>query len=207
MTQGVIEAITGGRVVSIVRERSASEARGEVIRLVKAGAQAIEVSLGTPDALDVVRWMVDEFAGHGVQCGVGTVLTVDQVHAAADIGARFVVSPIGSNTLVSAARGRGMVGVFGAMTPTECFAAVADGAEFVKLFPARAWTPNGLRDLLQAMPNLRIVPTGGLSLDDADSWLAAGAVALGLGGALRRESSAARLQAFYHRVRRTEIGP
>lgn len=205
MMQAVIDAITRGRVVSIVRERSAPDARTEVLRLVKAGARAIEVSSGTPDALDVVRWMVDEFAGLGVQCGVGTVLTVDQVYAAADIGARFVVSPIGSNALVSAARGRGMVGVFGAMTPTECYAAAAEGAEFVKLFPARTWTPNGLRDLLQAMPNLRIVPTGGVSLDDADSWLAAGAVALGLGGTLRRESSAARLRVFYQRVRTAEI--
>lgn len=207
MTHGVVEAITRGRVVSIVRERSASDARSEVLRLVNAGAQAIEVSLGTPDALDVVRWMVDKFAGRAVQCGVGTVLAVDQVHTAADLGARFVVSPISGTELVSAARGRGLVGLFGAMTPTECCAAAAAGAEFIKLFPARAWTPSRLRDLLQAMPNLRMVPTGGLALDDAEPWLTAGAAALGLGGALRRESSTARLRAFYQHVRGAELRP
>ena len=91
--------------------------------------------------------------------------------------------------------------MFGAMTPSECFAAAADGSDFVKLFPARVWSPGGLKDLLQALPELRIVPTGGVSLEDADAWLDAGAAALGLGGALRQETSTSRLRAFYERVR------
>jgi 2-dehydro-3-deoxyphosphogluconate aldolase/(4S)-4-hydroxy-2-oxoglutarate aldolase len=200
MTSPVTEAISHGRVVSIVRERSAADARAEVGRLVDAGARVIEVSLGTPGALDVVRWMVGEFAGRDVHFGVGTVRTVADVDAGADAGAAFAVSPLSNGAVVAAARARGLVGVFGAMTPSECYAAAADGSEFVKLFPARVWSPKGLKDLLQALPDLRIVPTGGVSIEDADAWLDAGAAALGLGGALRRERSARRLREFYHRI-------
>lgn len=196
----VSEAIVRGRVVSIVREHSAADARTEVARLVDAGARVIEVSLGTPDALDVVRWMVGEFAGRDVHFGVGTVRTVADVDAGADAGATFAVSPVSNGALVAAARKRGLVGVFGAMTPSECSAAAADGSEFVKLFPARVWSPKSLKDLLQALPALKIVPTGGVTLDSAADWLGAGAVALGLGGALHRERSTSRLREFYDSV-------
>lgn len=197
---GVVDAIARGRVVSIVREKTAADARVEARRLIDGGARVIEVSLGTPDAMEVVRWMVDEFAGDGVHCGLGTVLTPEQVAAAADAGARFVVSPIAGTTLVTAARHCGLVGIFGAMTPRECYEAAAAGSDFVKLFPARIWGQEGLRDMLQALPDLRIVPTGGVTVDAAEAWLSAGAAALGLGGSLRSQRSPGALQAFYRRV-------
>lgn len=198
--QDVDDAIVRCRVVSIVREQAAADAKAEVERLVDGGARVVEVSLGTPGAMDVVRWMVGEFADAEVHCGVGTVLTVEHVVAAADAGARFVVSPIWSRPLVAAARQHGLVGIFGAMTPTECYQAAAAGSDFVKLFPARLWGPAGLRDMLQALPDLRIVPTGGVTIESADAWLSAGAVALGLGGSLRNQTSPDLLRASYRHI-------
>lgn len=196
MNPHVAAAITQSRVIGIVREGSAAAARAQVRRLVSSGVRVIEVSLGTPGGMDVIEWMTEEYAGSGVCCGAGTVLTAAELSCAASARAEFIVSPIATPELTTAARDRGLLGVFGAMTPTECFQAASNGSEFVKLFPARNWTCAGVRDLLQALPELKLVPTGGVSLADAADWLGAGAVAVGLGGALRKETSGPRLQAM-----------
>jgi 2-dehydro-3-deoxyphosphogluconate aldolase / (4S)-4-hydroxy-2-oxoglutarate aldolase len=89
------------------------------------------------------------------------------------------------------------------MTPTEAFSALEWGASAVKLFPATTWTPAAVRDLLQALPDLPVVPTGGVGLDDAPAWIAAGALAVGLGGALTRatpEETPARVEKLLTRL-------
>jgi 2-dehydro-3-deoxyphosphogluconate aldolase / (4S)-4-hydroxy-2-oxoglutarate aldolase len=88
------------------------------------------------------------------------------------------------------------VSVVGCMTPTECFAAAAHGADFIKLFPASMWNTGSMRDLLQALPTLHLVPTGGVTVGNAREWLDAGAAALGAGGALRRLTDPGRLADF-----------
>jgi 2-dehydro-3-deoxyphosphogluconate aldolase / (4S)-4-hydroxy-2-oxoglutarate aldolase len=186
-----VEAITSSRLIAIVREHSADAAKREVDRLLVAGVRAIEVSLSTPGALDVARWMSDRLSSDGVHFGVGTVLTDRDVKDAAAAGAAFIVSPISSSGLIGAARRLGLASVVGALTPTECVTAADAGADLVKLFPARLWTPDTLKALLQALPLLKLVPTGGMRMSDAQAWLAAGAVALGIGGGLRNLGSAA----------------
>jgi 2-dehydro-3-deoxyphosphogluconate aldolase/(4S)-4-hydroxy-2-oxoglutarate aldolase len=196
MNNAVIAAIAESRLIGIVRESTPDEARAEVRRLVDAGTRAIEVSLSTPDALSVVRWMRRDVAGDDVHIGVGTVLSPEQVDQAAEAGAEFVVSPISSTELLAATAGHGLASVVGCMTPTECFAAAAHGADFVKLFPASMWNTGSMRDLLQALPTLRLVPTGGVTVGNAREWLDAGAAALGAGGALRRLTDPGRLADF-----------
>lgn len=189
-----LEAITSSRLIAIVREGSADAAKQEVDRLVAAGVRAVEVSLSTPGALDVARWMAQQFSGGGVRCGVGTVLTGQDVRDAAAAGASFVVSPISNAGLIGAARELGLASVVGALTPTECLLASDAGADLVKLFPARLWTPDTVKDLLQALPFLKLVPTGGMRMSDAPAWLDAGAAAIGMGGGLRGAGAAAELR-------------
>lgn len=200
MNGAVDLAIARSRLVGIVREPTAGAARAEAQRLVEAGIRAIEVSMSTPDALSVVQWLAEDVAGDEVYVGVGTVLRAEQVDRSADAGARFIVSPISSTQLLSATARRGLVSVVGAMTPTECHEAVSAGADFVKLFPASMWNVSSMRDLLQALPTLRLVPTGGITVDNARQWLDAGAAAVGVGGALRRVSDPHRLADFIRSV-------
>ena len=182
---GAVAAIESSRVVAIVREPSEDSAKREVDRLLSAGIKVIEVSLSTPGALNVARWMTDRLDGEGVHFGVGTVLTLRDVKATADTGSSFIVSPISRAILISTCKELGLASVVGAMTPTECVIAEDEGADLLKLFPATLWTLGALGGLLQALPKLRIVPTGGIGLSNAKSWLDAGATAVGLGSALR----------------------
>lgn len=196
MTNPVFHAIAQSRLIGIVRESTPDEARAEVRRLADAGVRAIEVSLSTPDAWSVVSWMRRDIAGDEVHIGVGTVLSADQADRSAEAGAEFIVSPISSADLLAASAAHGMVSVVGCMTPSECYAAAAHGADFVKLFPASMWNTGSMRDLLQALPALRLVPTGGVTVDNARQWLDAGAAAVGAGGALRRLTDRRRLAEF-----------
>ena len=102
-------------------------------------------------------------------------------------GRSFLLSPVLRPEIVEAAHARGAAAVPGAFTPTEIDACIRAGADLVKLFPADRLTPADLRVLLAALPDARLLPTGGISAANAAEWLAAGAVAVGVGGALTRE--------------------
>jgi 2-dehydro-3-deoxyphosphogluconate aldolase / (4S)-4-hydroxy-2-oxoglutarate aldolase len=179
------DVVRAQRVIGIVRTTTAPDALTAIVTLVNAGLQAVEVSLVTPDALQVIREARQRFAGQAY-IGVGTVLHRDEARAAALAGAQFVVAPTFNPEVVAACRESGLPVVPGVTTPTEAVAAHESGATFVKLFPASVWSPRSVRDLLAALPSLPLVPTGGIGLQDAPVWIEAGAVAVGIGGALTR---------------------
>jgi 2-dehydro-3-deoxyphosphogluconate aldolase / (4S)-4-hydroxy-2-oxoglutarate aldolase len=184
--QEFVADVTEHRVIAIVRERDAETAlrRGRV--LMAAGAGVLEVSLTTPGAWEVVERLLALAAGSSVRVGVGTVATSEQVGRAAQIGAAFVLAPTLVEDVVAAATRWGIPSVPGCATPAEMQHAMVLGAALVKVFPASLWSPRALRDLLQALPGLRCVPTGGVSLESAHDWFEAGAVGVGLGSALTR---------------------
>jgi 2-dehydro-3-deoxyphosphogluconate aldolase/(4S)-4-hydroxy-2-oxoglutarate aldolase len=146
---------------------------------------AVEVSLVTPEALAVISHLV-QTAPPGAYIGAGTVLSAEQVLAAQQMGAQFIVAPTVDPDVIDSAVSEGLLVVPGASTPTEATKARSPGADLVKLFPASAWTPAIMGDVLAALPHIDFVPTGGVTLADAPSWIAAGAVAVGLGSALTR---------------------
>ncbi len=183
--KAVMEAVAAQGVVAIVRTRTAVEGEELVDRLLAAGLRAVEVSLSTPDAVGIIRQLAGRIPAHAY-LGVGTVLDPASCDAAAAAGARFVVTPALRRTVVETATANELAALPGVMTPTEALSALEWGASAVKLFPATTWTPAAVRDLLQALPDLPVVPTGGVGLDDAPAWIAAGALAVGLGGALTR---------------------
>ncbi|WP_457100350.1 bifunctional 4-hydroxy-2-oxoglutarate aldolase/2-dehydro-3-deoxy-phosphogluconate aldolase [Microbacterium sp. P5_E9] len=180
-----LQIIGAQGVVAIVRSATPEEAATAVATLLDAGLRAVEVSLVTPGALDVVR----DAAAHAPQdavIGVGTVLTVAQAKASADAGARFIVSPAFDRGVVAEAAALGMLVLPGVATPTEAVDAAAAGAPAVKLFPASLWRPDVLREVRTALPWLQVVPTGGVSLTSAPEWIRAGALAVGVGSTLTR---------------------
>jgi 2-dehydro-3-deoxyphosphogluconate aldolase/(4S)-4-hydroxy-2-oxoglutarate aldolase len=183
--QDIANAIRDQRVIGIVRTSTAEEAHAAATALLRAGLRVVEVSLVTPGALEVIK-SLSGVAAAGSHIGVGTVLRPDQVAAAVRCGAEFVVSPVLDADVVAAARAEDLVVIPGAATPSEALQARRVGADMVKVFPASAWTPGVLRDVLSALPDIPFVPTGGVTLEDAPEWIGAGAVAVGLGSALTR---------------------
>lgn len=177
-----VDRIVRQGVVGIVRTGEAAEAASAARALLDAGLAAVEVSLTTPGALEVVA----ELAAEGRAVGAGTVRTPVDARAAVAAGASFLVSPELDLDVVRYAVERDLAVVPGCLTPTEMATAQRAGAHAVKIFPAHLWTPAALAGTLEAMPDLRCVPTGGVTPGSAPDWVRAGAVAVGVGGSLTR---------------------
>jgi 2-dehydro-3-deoxyphosphogluconate aldolase/(4S)-4-hydroxy-2-oxoglutarate aldolase len=182
-TWDVLQRLAEERFVAIVRRPTEEEAASDVEALLAAGARVVEVSLTTPGALSVIEQAAAS-ARPDVVLGVGTVLDPTDVRLAHLAGARLVVTPTFDPDVVRCARRYGVASVVGCGSATEMLSALSSGADAVKLFPASTWSPADLRGLLQALPQLPVVPTGGVSLATAADWVSAGAVAVGLGSAL-----------------------
>jgi len=185
-------AIRSQRLVAIIRRASAEHAVRDGELMLKAGVRAVEISLTTPDAFAAIERLI-EVAPPDTYIGAGTVTAARQVRLVADLGARFVVSPVLEVNVVQTAADLGLASMPGVATPTEALAAFRAHADLIKLFPARVWSPAAVADLLAAMPDLPLVPTGGIEAADAPAWIRAGAVAVGLGGALQRADISALL--------------
>lgn len=175
----VTEAIGRSGVVAVLRAPSADAFLAVTEVLVEAGITAIEVTLTSRGAVEALAGLRRRVPA-GAVIGAGTVLTAEQAAAATDAGAQFLVSPVSDPAI-------GDFGVPfypGGLTPTELFTAARAGAPLVKLFPAATVGPRFLKDVHGPLPDLRIMPTGGIGVDDIPAWLGAGAFAVGLGGPL-----------------------
>jgi 2-dehydro-3-deoxyphosphogluconate aldolase/(4S)-4-hydroxy-2-oxoglutarate aldolase len=181
----VCSAVQASRLVAIVRTGDAASALRRGRLLLDGGVDVLEVSMTTPGALDVVAELA---AGYGDRAvvGAGTVLDEATVRLAALNGARFVVAPTFVPDVVRAAHRCGLAAFPGAGTAGEALAALECGADAVKLFPAAPIGPAGLAAIREALPQVPFVPTGGVDPADAPRWLAAGALAVGLGSGLAR---------------------
>lgn len=203
----VAAAISDQRVIAIVRASTAGDAHRSAVALLRAGLRAVEVSLVTPGAFDVINELV-ETGYPGAHIGVGTVLHTNDVAEAASAGAEFVVSPNLDAEVVSATKALGLLSLPGVLTPSEAVLARSLGADYVKLFPASAWSPGVMGDVLAALSGLAFVPTGGISLHEAPNWIGAGARAVGIGGALTRGAPGdvpARVRALLARLKEAVV--
>ncbi|MBG0560280.1 bifunctional 4-hydroxy-2-oxoglutarate aldolase/2-dehydro-3-deoxy-phosphogluconate aldolase [Actinoplanes aureus] len=174
----VSAAIVDSGLVAILRAPTSDGFAAVADVLVAAGITALEVTLTSQGAIEAIAGLRRQLPD-SVVIGAGTILTSDDAKAAVDAGAAFLVSPVGGTY--------GELGVPhypGAFTPSEVYAAHAAGAPLVKLFPAGGLGPGYLKDLAGPLPQVRILPTGGIGLDDISKWIAAGAVGVGLGSPL-----------------------
>jgi 2-dehydro-3-deoxyphosphogluconate aldolase / (4S)-4-hydroxy-2-oxoglutarate aldolase len=182
--QDVLSLIVRSRIVGIVRTEDAEDAVATARALLDAGLPVVEVSLTTPGGLDAIS----DLAATGL-IGAGTVLDAETARLAIAAGAGFLVSPHVDPDVVATAHRSGVPAIPGAATPTEIVRALDAGADLVKLFPAGALGIDWFRAVRAALPQAAYVPTGGIDATTAGDWIAAGALAVGVGGALTRGSA------------------
>jgi 2-dehydro-3-deoxyphosphogluconate aldolase / (4S)-4-hydroxy-2-oxoglutarate aldolase len=205
MRPAVVDRLADGGVVAVIRAASPDAAHRVAAGALAGGIRAIEITCTTPDAVDVIAELARAHASDpAVLIGAGTVRTIAEADAVLAAGARFLVSPHTDAALLVRAREAHVAGIAGAITPTEVATAWAAGAQVVKLFPAHVVGVGFLRDIASVFPEIPLMPTGGLSSADAESWLRAGAVAVGVGSALGSDTVdaiAARARAWIASVR------
>jgi 2-dehydro-3-deoxyphosphogluconate aldolase/(4S)-4-hydroxy-2-oxoglutarate aldolase len=193
--EAIIDRIHAVGVIPIIRARSGEHARRAIAALHAGGLDIVEVTLTVPEALQVIRDAVTEFAPD-VLVGAGTVLTADQVRDAVSAGAQFIVSPGFAPVVLRAADAARRLAIPGVLTPTEIMAARAAGASLLKVFPCGALGgPAYLRALRAPFPDLAFIPTGSVSPSNAADYIAAGAWALGIGSELVDRSALERGEA------------
>ena len=179
----VLDIIQKHKIVAIVRLDDLSTAQHITEALVEGGIRVIEFTLTNPDAVKTIAAMrktVDE----AVAIGAGSVITVEQVRAVADAGAQFVVSPVSKQDVIAACLKRDLPAMPGAFTPTEIQQAWEWGASVVKVFPANHLGKRYIKDVKAPLPHLRLMPTGGINVDNLCEFLDLGAFAVGVGSSL-----------------------
>jgi 2-dehydro-3-deoxyphosphogluconate aldolase/(4S)-4-hydroxy-2-oxoglutarate aldolase len=151
--------------------------------MAEGGVRALEVTMTVPRAIELIRELALVLPA-GFLLGAGTVIDPATVHAVVDAGASFVVSPVFRPDVIAACHERDVPAMPGCFSPTEILAAHECGADIVKVFPATMLGPQFIKDVRAPLPQVKLMPTGGVTLDNAGDWIRAGAVAVGLGSAL-----------------------
>lgn len=179
----IVDTLGGSRIIAVLRAPDADQYADVIDVLVDSGVTAIELTLTTPNTLNTVTALCEHF-GNRATIGVGTVLRAEDAVTAIEAGAKFIVAPNLNTDVVTAALERGVPVLPGVLTPTEVAAALELGISAVKLFPAQAVGAGYLKHLRGPYPNLQGIPSGGVDLEGAKQWLAAGAPAVSVGGPL-----------------------
>lgn len=179
----IVQRLLGLGAVAVIRMEDGREALKVMEAIYAGGVSAVEVTMTMPDAVKVIKEAVRRLPTD-VMVGVGSVLDPTTARRAIAAGACYVVSPVFERDVVDEAHQQGVPAMPGAFTPTEILRAHEAGADVVKVFPAEVFGPGFIRGVLAPMPFLRLMPTGGVTPDNAGDWIRAGAVAVGLGSAL-----------------------
>ena len=170
-------------IVAIIRANSSNELIEAAVAIQTGGVDVIEITMTTPDALQVIS-EVSARLGKAVLIGVGSVLDSETARAAILAGAEFVVSPVTKPDIIEICNRYGRVVIPGAFTPTEILYAWETGADYVKVFPSSGVGPSYIKDIKAPLPQIPLIPTGGINANNAAEFLNAGASALGVGSAL-----------------------
>ncbi len=178
-----LKRILDGGIVAVVRSESSASLVKVVQALAEGGVTAAEITFTVPEAEEVIR-QIRRVVGNAIVLGAGTVLDPETARAAMLAGAEYIVTPIVNLEVVRLCRRYDTVVMPGAFTPTEVLTAWEAGADVVKIFPADVGGPAYLRALRGPLPQVRLMPTGGVDLNTAEAFLKAGACCLGVGGAL-----------------------
>jgi 2-dehydro-3-deoxyphosphogluconate aldolase/(4S)-4-hydroxy-2-oxoglutarate aldolase len=181
--ESTLRRILDGGIVAVVRAESGEQLAQVVKALAEGGVTAAEITFTVPDAVGVIRKVREEL-GDSVVIGAGTVLDPETARAALLAGAEYIVAPTVNLDVIRLCRRYDKVVMPGALTPTEVVAAWEAGADVVKIFPAEVGGPAYIKALRGPLPQVRLMPTGGVDLSTADAFLKAGACCLGVGGSL-----------------------
>jgi len=181
-TSTALEHILKNKIVAIVRGVQPQDVIKIAHALVAGGVSTMEVTMNSFNALSVIKQLSKEM-GEKMLIGAGTVLDEKMLNEAIDAGARFIISPIVDKKLIKATKKLGAVSIPGAFTPTEIFKAYSFGGDIIKVFPASS-NVNYIKEVRAPLPQIPLMPTGGVSLQNIKEFKKAGAVAFGIGGSL-----------------------
>lgn len=171
---GIVAVIRGAQPENIL----------PIARSLKAGGvTTLEITVETPKVLSLIEQVSEEF-GDEVIVGAGTVLDPETARAAIMAGAKFIFSPTVNTETIKVAKRYGVISIPGALTPTEILTAYEHGADLIKVFPANVFGPSYLKDIHGPLPQIPLMPTGGLTVDNVGDYIKNGAVAAGIGSSL-----------------------
>jgi len=179
----VLDIILATKVIAVIRMSDAEKLTRVVEAVKKGGVRAIEITMTTPSALEIIAEMAKRKTA-GTLIGAGTVLDAATAEEVIRAGAEFVVSPITSFDMIAACKRNDTFVAPGALSPTEILAAWEHGADVVKVFPATSVGPKYFQDLQGPLPQVRLMPTGGVSIENAREFIRSGACCVAIGTAL-----------------------
>lgn len=171
------------RAVAVLRASHASDYAPVIEALQRGGVLSIELTLSTPGVWDELPVLRDRFED-SLEIGVGTVTEAAEAEAALDLGAAYIVTPVTDPAVITACVSRGVPVYPGGLTPTELHAGWKLGATAVKVFPASTVGAGYVSQLRGPFPDIEVIPSGGVNIEDVPGWIRAGALAVSLGGPL-----------------------
>lgn len=200
MKEETLQKIESLGLLAVIRAPDSGVAVKIADALTAGGISGIEITYTTPGALEAVTELADKY-GSEIVLGMGTLTQPEQARAGLEAGAQFLVSPHTEENLAGAMRATGLPVMMGALTPSEIMEAKQLGSDVVKVFPGSLFGPAYFRALRGPYPTVKLMPTGGVDLDNLAEWFAAGAFAVGVGSALLRKDWI--LEGRYQRI--TEV--
>jgi 2-dehydro-3-deoxyphosphogluconate aldolase/(4S)-4-hydroxy-2-oxoglutarate aldolase len=179
----IVPRIERERVVAVIRLADPEKLRAVIDALAAGGVRVFEVTMTVPRAIELIAQLTRGLP-EALLIGAGTVTDADTARRAIDAGARFIVGPVFRRDVIEACHERHVPAMPGCFTPTEILDAWEAGADIVKVFPSTSLGPTFIKDVRAPLPQLKLMPTGGVSIENAAEWLRAGAAAVGIGSAL-----------------------
>lgn len=182
----VIGRILKQGLVAVVRTESADQAKRVAAACLEGGVAALEITFTVPGAHKAIEDLAKEYSKGEILLGAGTVLDPETARIAILSGAQYIISPYFDGETLKLCNRYRVACMPGVMTPKEAVEAMEAGADILKVFPANLFGPNIIKSLLGPLPQAKLMPTGGVSADNAGEWIKAGAVALGAGSELTK---------------------
>ncbi len=178
-----VQKISDLGVVAVIRMQNPDKLKKVVEAIRAGGVKCIEITMTVPNAVEIIRGMSKALPSD-VILGAGTVTDAKTAHEVIAAGAQFVVSPILNLEVIKICNAADIAVMPGCYTPTEIFTAWNSGADVCKVFPATSLGPKYFKDLSGPFPHIKLMPTGGVTIENVGEWIAAGAVAVGIGSDL-----------------------
>lgn len=179
----VLQRISESGVVAVIRLKDADKLTKVIEAVRKGGITCIEITMTVPGAVEIIRSLVATMPAD-VLIGAGTVTSAQNAEDVIAAGAKFVVSPVLNIDVINVCKKYGVACMPGCYTPTEIFTAWNAGADVCKVFPATSLGPKYFKDLSGPFPQIKLMPTGGVTIENVGEWISAGAVAVGIGSDL-----------------------
>ena len=179
----VLREIESSGVVAVIRMQKADQLRAVIDALLEGGVRALELTMTVPGAIGLIEELAKDLPGE-FQLGAGTVLDTETARQVILAGAKYIVAPTLNLDVITMCHRYDVAIMPGCFTPTEILTAWQAGADLIKVFPATALGPSYFKDVRAPLPQVRLMPTGGVTMENAGEWIKAGAVAIGVGSAL-----------------------